>query len=266
MTARAAIFLFSLLIMTSEASGGVTVAIVGLQDSRIAPKHAARADRSLALAIKKAGSLIPVPEEGRDRAIDEILVRMLAEELNLATDHYYHFRFQEAERLLAGRDDPEALRLKGLIAFTDGDEKKAEQYFIRLLEIDPKAKLSVKDYPPRLVALFETLGRSQPKGSPRSTFVRIAGKIYPSDISAEGWELRLRKFAQKMGWDFILLHRIEPIGWNYKISATLLSAAGGSAADPRASAVELVDLDDLPRASEILVKSLFIIDTSQHLK
>jgi tetratricopeptide (TPR) repeat protein len=249
---------FFLILVPQQAFGRTSrVAILGLRQPGISTKYVAKADDAFSIILKKERTFTPVPDSEIKKGLEEVLSGILKEEIVRAQDHYYHFRFQEAERLLSARDDPEALQWKGLIAYSAGDEKKARHYLIRLLEIDPRAKVSVKDFPPRLVSLFEEVRRERPKGYGKANFLQVGSGIYIPEKFVESWKIQFRKMAEEMRWDFILLHRIEPIGWNYKMTGTLFSLKGKGEDLFRIRAVELVDIRDLNKASEILIKSLF---------
>jgi hypothetical protein len=258
-------FLVFLLLVPLKVQGRPErVAVVGLKDSRVASHHLARAAKALSEVLRKEASSDVVTEQEVENGIRDRLARLLRIETTVAQDRYYHFRYEEAERLLAGREDPEALQLQGLIAYAAGDEKRSEQHFIRLLEIDPEAKLSTKDFPPKLVSLFEKIRGGKAGAAVRPFSLRLGKTVFVAEKSIASWGDKFRRWGSEMGWEKILLYRIEPIGWNYKMTAYLFPIQEKE--ETRLRAVEMVDLNAVTQAAEILVKSLFFIDTPSRLK
>ncbi len=133
------------------------VAVIGMVDSRISSKNYQKADRFLAKALRDELHLSPVSKEDLSRAILEHLAKDLKEEISAAMEHFYHFRFVQAERILEGRDDPEALKVKALISYSRGDEHQAADDLRKLLKIEPGAAFSERDFPPRLISFFRAI-------------------------------------------------------------------------------------------------------------
>jgi len=236
------------------------IAIIPILDSQVLPKYIQKAEKAFEENFKKQASLSIVPLDEIEEGIEEVLKKKLSDEVNVASNFFYHFRYKDAEKLMEGREDLESLKLKMLIAYSKGNKESAEDFSEQIIAIDPGVKLSVKDFPPGLVSLFE---KTRKQKSPKKLFesAKLGKEIPISKKFPDGWSERLEKVMNEMSWDYLFLFRIEPIGWNHKMTGFLFQSPQVGIM-PKTRAVDLVDLSDLQKASQILVKTLFIIDTS----
>jgi len=84
------------------------------------------------------------------------LSAVLGDELKEARDAYYRFDWRRAEERLAGRSDPEAILLRALVAFAQGQDDLTRRHFLRLLGLHRIRRSRKKIIPP---GLFRSLHR-----------------------------------------------------------------------------------------------------------
>lgn len=204
----------------------------------------------------------------------EILTTILHEETQKAMDHYYHFRFREAEKLMEGRDDVEAIKVKLLIHQAEGNKEEVKRLCIRLLEKGWKTEKADPDFPPSLKSAFEEVKQGPIRKDQKH--LQLGGLFDVTHSFQGAWKERLQKFGRQKHWDKILVYQMEPIGWNHKITGALYSLTeetsppittkAGKNKGMTLQAVELVDLADLSRGLRILLRALFFIDSSETIQ
>lgn len=241
-----------------------SVAILGFRDPRISSQILKRIEGQLAWNLRSEASLIVIPPERVRKDLEEKIPGILAGEITSALEDYYHLRFDQALRRLSGRTDPEALKVKILIAFSGGDFVEAKSIGLELLRKDPDLDFS-RDFPPGLSRWVAELkwGQPGPPQMPPKTLPKTPPKKEELllEVDVQGWRGRFQRFQGEMQWDFLLVYRVEPIGWNYKITVTRLSLKEILREAPETQAFELIDLRDLHKASKIVVKTMFSIDS-----
>ena len=99
-----------------------------------------------------------------------------------------------------------------------------------------------------------------PDKRPSRSVLKVGPNASPSDALLEGWASRFQRLADKLSWDGILIHCLEPIGWNYKLTAYFFPGGSLKGAKFHSKSVELIDLNNLEEASKVLVKTMFSVD------
>lgn len=244
-----------------------TVAVMGVADSRVSQQQLKKVGKVIEVTLRERSSLRVISQEIFQEAWETVFRKILQEENSFAMDRYYRFRYREAEGILGGRDDLDALQLKGLLAFAEGDERRSEHYWVQLLQMNPAASLSRENFPPRLVDLFEGVKRRIGASARRDPAgLAIGSHLFFSEPFSPSWQQRFKRIAEETGSDFVMLYRLQPIGWNYKLSGSLFSVKEGEGRNPLIQSVEISSLQDLRQATKTLVKIMFFVDTSPNSK
>lgn len=145
-----------------------------------------------------------------------------------AWEDYFHLRLEAAKQRIKDREDLEALKLKAVIAFSEGELSQTKALLTRIASEYPEAALSAKEFPPGVRTLFEEAGKNNPRR------------------------------------EAVLYYGIRRIGWNHELTAKLVFP--GDPDWEREKKIEMVSLRDLPRAIKIVVQALFEIDSFRHFK
>lgn len=238
------------------------VAFVALKDTGQESEILIRVGHSLENHLQKLYGFSFVPQEQVQRSLEEGLSGLMTEEVVLAQSQYYQFRFAQAENLLIGRMDEEALKWRALVSFSEGHQGRARFFLEKLLKNFKKVEFSSRDYPPRFVTFFKEVSKKITKDG--GSLLKIGKTYFVYEGEIESWKSRFQKLLHRMEWDYLVLYRMEKIGWNHKVTTYLFSQK-----DPERiwiKAVEIMDVSDLSKAANILVKTVFSVDTPQPLK
>ncbi len=238
------------------------VAFVALKDTRQDSDQISRLERYFQTSLQKLSGFSSVPEVQVDHALDEVLSGLMKEEMDLAQSHYYQFHFSQAEEFLLGRMDEEALKMRALIAFLEGHQERSRVFLEKLLKNFQKVEFSSRDYPPHFLTLFKEVSKKTTKDSGR--ILKVGGSYFLNEEEIQSWKGRFQKLLHRMDWDYLILYRMEKIGWNDKITIYLFSQ--NPQEKIKVKSAEIIDSEDLSKAANILMKTAFSVDTLRSIK
>lgn len=211
---------------------------------------------ALSRAISRETFFQPVCFHDAPDALESVLAR----ELEAARDDYYHFRFDQAAAKVSGRSDQAALKLAALIAFSSGDETRAEVLCERLLSLYPRSHFDAPEDAPRLTSLLETVRRKKNWVGQASALETQRSPWMPFAGEESGWRERFRLLSESMGWEGVLVVSLEPIGWNQKLAFHYFPrhATGRWLTS---QIVEIKSLSDLSKGARAGLRRIFSIDS-----
>lgn len=227
----------------------LVVSLIPIAHPQIPDAALRRLERAVVREISQGSAKIDLLHgEKTQKAFAIRLKTVMKEELEQARGEYFRFHWKSAEDLLKGRDDPEALALRVLIASAEGEESLSERLLVRLVRIAPKFDPKKFDYPPHFLASYEAVRRKKERLPSQAPPLLRIGEALMEEDSLPAWRARLKKVASPS--EQILAVGIEPLGWHYKVF--------GLSENPVEIRIE--NLDSLPQAAKMIVKGSRLLD------